>query len=98
MVPTPVARSVDVTLVLTPSPHNYYGAATAYASPSPGAAAEAIGLPMAFPPGVLTGSHKLAASVLSHGFRVVQTGHKLGPLIPHLQFIPAPDDLLTPIQ
>jgi hypothetical protein len=94
----PIIATNDFTLVLMPTSHNYFGAATAWAAPSLGMTLEGNTLPFFWPPGAPFGQHKLTISVRYRGWRIVQAGHKLGPLVPHIQIVPAPDDLLTPLQ
>lgn len=92
----PVVRSIDLNLMMFPSMHNYCGAVNGWTS-TPGYAAEGSYHPMKWPPGMVTGAHKLAGNVESYGFTVVQAGHKLGPLVYHVEMIPAPDNVLTPL-
>ena len=97
-IPTPVLRALDIMTVPIPTPHMYYGAATGYMSPSMGTALETLFCPMYWPGGFPTGSHQIAFNVTNAGVPVVQTGHKLGLLLPHIETVPAPDDLLTVVQ
>lgn len=94
----PVVISTDVSLIMHMTVHNYYGAATGYSAPALGACIESICVNMWWPPGALTGDHKLASTVQHRSLRTVQVGHKLGPLVPHVEMVPASDDILTPVQ
>ncbi len=94
-IPTPVIRALDIMTVITPTPHRYFGSATGFAAEPMGLAIETPFCPMYWFGGLPTGSHKIAFNVKNHNLPVVQTKHDLGPLLPHLEIVPAPDDVLT---
>ena len=96
MVPSPVIRALDTTHVLLPCPHTYVGSASGGALVL-GPAGEIPHCVMLWYPGPNSGDHKIAGSVTNSSTPVVQGGHKLGKLLPHLQFGPAADNALTAV-
>jgi len=65
-------------------------------SPAPASALD-IPLPMLWPPGNLMFKNKYAPTVLHRYLGIIQAGHDLGPMIPHIQVLPAPNNFFTPL-
>jgi hypothetical protein len=78
------------------APHTYCGAAT-LGAPTPGLAAEGI-VGMWWIPGACVGANSFSTSVVHRRVGVALDGHDLGPLLPHLQILVEPANLLTPVQ
>ena len=51
-----------------------------------------------WPPGAALGSHKFTSTVFHNGMQICLDGHDCGKFIPHLQIMPAPNNMLTFIQ
>ena len=65
-------------------------------SPGPASALEPP-LPQLWPPGNAVFANKYAITVLHKGMGIVQAGHDLGIMIPHVQVAPAVNNTFTPI-
>lgn len=48
-----------------------------------------------WPPGGALGSHKFTSTVFHQGMQICLDGHDCGKFIPHLQIMPAPNNMLT---
>jgi hypothetical protein len=101
----PVNILTDITMALPMySPHNYAPLPPPVPPPTPAvpmspgpASALEPPLPQLWPPGNATFANKYALTVLHKGVGIVQTGHDLGIMIPHVQAIPAVNNLFTSI-
>lgn len=65
-------------------------------SPGPASAIESL-LPQLWPPGQAVFANKYALTVLHKGVGIIQAGHDLGIMIPHVQVAPAVNNTFTPI-
>lgn len=75
-------------------PHDYVGSATAFAK-APGIGIEIICLNIQWLGGMALGKAKVASNVTHRGTGVVQEGNDMGPLIPQINIVPAPDNVLS---
>ena len=100
----PICILNDLTLPLPLySPHNY-APLPPLAPPIPAvcmspAPASAIDFPatMLWPPGNLLFKNKYSTTVTHKHLGIIQSGHDLGIIIPHIQIVPAPNNFFTPL-
>ena len=94
MFPVPVTRSVDLSLPMMVVPHDYIGAASTYAK-VPGIGLEILLLNIEWFGGMALGKNKVASNVTHRGTGIVQDGNDMGPLIPQISIVVAPDNILS---
>jgi len=66
--------------------------------PTPTGIAFEIPCTVYWPPGELMGKNKLTTTVKHLGLSIAQEGHDCGPMIVHVQIVPASNNMLTPLQ